>query len=235
MEHGLGATVLGKLIGRIHERNPLKDYDNVKDALKPRLRTGDETTGNIDCHLEYPVQHNSGNSYIDVVFKIGKLVLCIENKINAGSTSLEQFKNEYLGIIDKKEIEKDQVGMVFLVPAPDRKSQLHQNFIDEYDALKDTSLKNEDFKIIVTWQSHDDYISVVDILCETLSDEANAIIDPIPEYARHTIKALISFIKSEFSGYYYENKLTFSGMNPETEKKVIGSMLLPYHSKSRFA
>ena len=100
MEHGLGATVLGKLIDRIHKSNPLKDYDNVKDALRPRLRTGDETIGSIDCHLEYLVQHNSDNSYIDVVFIIGKLVLCIENKINAGSTSLEQFKNEYLGMIN---------------------------------------------------------------------------------------------------------------------------------------
>ena len=149
----MGATVLGKLIERTRARNHLKNYDNVKDALKPRLRAGDKTIWSIDCHLEYPVQHNSGISYIDVVFKIGKLVLCIENKINVGSASSDQLTNEYLGIVDKKEIEKDQVGMVFLVPAPDSKSQLHQNFIEKYDALKDAFLKNKDLIIIVTWQS----------------------------------------------------------------------------------
>jgi len=142
-------------------------------------------------------------------------IIGIENKIYDKSITKDQLRRQYQGLKNKHPEAK--IGMVYLVPIEEGE------MLDGTEKdLKEFSVGDPDFKALVTWQKNkiDKVSSISEIIEKILSDEGNGIIDPIPEYTRHTLKALNAFISNDFSGYDYERTTSSGGMNPLTEKRL---------------
>jgi hypothetical protein len=58
-------------------------------------------------------------------------------------------------------------------------------------------------------------------LCGILEDEQRGRIEPLSEYLRHTLKALLVFIHNDFAGYPFASPAGSSGLNAATSE-VIG-------------
>ena len=97
------------------------------------------------CSLE----ENVGNAFIDVVLKIDRWVLSIENKIyNESAEDKQQLVKQYKGLKEAlKGKDKANIVVVFLVPI--NGEVLHPYVEGEFNEL---SVKEGDFKTIVTWQ-----------------------------------------------------------------------------------
>lgn len=215
MEHGLGFVFLSRLIEDIALNN--KEILDISRKLSPRLRTNDEEELKWACHLEYNVE----TAFVDIVLHMDDWTIAIENKIYASSASdQDQLKREYMGLMKKQEHKKSRIGMIFLVPVDD--NGVFNPLIDlEYSNLE---VGEGDFKSIVTWQTCEanssgiDYPSISKIIVGILEDEGRGIIEPIPEYTRHTLKAFNQFILNNFSGYDFDSS-SGGGINPLTENQ----------------
>lgn len=224
MEHGLGFSFLATFIEELYSKNLELDkicpeFKDIHGKLVSRLRTDSENDLDVDCWLEEYVD----DAYIDVVLQIGSWVLSIENKIYNDSAKKIQLVKQYAGL--KKNSDKyfsakygkPRFGIIFLVPTDGE--VLHPNVEEEFNAL---NVEEGDFRTIVTWQKTMDqsgveqYPSICNVIERVLEKEAKGISDPIPEYTRHTLKALNRFIITDFSGYEYQKKPSTSGQNPLT-------------------
>jgi hypothetical protein len=131
-------------------------------------------------------------------------LILLENKLKysktAGEQLLAQFNKskEYLPKIMKKgEWEKwsDKIYTVFVSPATEELN-------NQFDNFKNKGNKNA---IHITWNNLDTIFnkapcgSIIAILLDILNESENGIISPINSYASDTIKALINFIKNDFS------------------------------------
>ncbi len=128
----------------------------------------------------------------------------------------------------EKEIKtKPNIAVVFLVPISDE-SLPHPNIEMEFNELIINKEDAPNFKTLLTWQRNnlDETPSIMQIIEEILIEESKGIIEPLPEYTRHTLKAFNMFIASDFSGYDYEKGSTASSSdNPLTEKRYSISQL----------
>ena len=217
MEHGLGfsflKTFIKKLSSTMGNTNIL---DDLNDSLTPRMRTEDGTQSKLWSNLEYKVEQ----AYIDIVIGIEGWVLAIENKIYPESVSSGQLKREYEGL--KKKNPQEKIGLIYLVPIEENDEVLDPEVRREFEELQ---VQDRDFKSIVTWQKSkiDDptpIVSIAEVIIQILDDESRGIIDPIPEYIRHTLKALNAFISNKFEGYDYERSPLSTGINPLTEEQL---------------
>jgi len=217
MEHGLGfsflKTFIKKLSSTMGDTNVL---DDLNDSLTPRMRTEDGTQSKLWSNLEYKVEQ----AYIDIVIGIEGWVLAIENKIYPESVSSGQLKREYEGL--KKKNPKEKIGLIYLVPIEEKADLLDPGVAKEFGEL---TVQSNDFKSIVTWQKNniDDpmpIVSIAEVIGQILDDESKGVIDPIPEYIRHTLKALNAFISNKFEGYDYERSPLSTGINPLTEEQL---------------
>jgi len=57
-----------------------------------------------------------------------------------------------------------------------------------------------------------------------LADESRGEVDPIPEYTRHTLKALNSFIAADFQGYWYDRASSGGGNDDAREVLSISAL-----------
>ncbi|MCL1830973.1 MAG: PD-(D/E)XK nuclease family protein [Oscillospiraceae bacterium] len=194
MEHGLGYELLSRFVASIS-----CDSDRsakISDNLHNRLR-GDAVS-DFGMELEEYVT----TAYIDILISIDSWKLAIENKIYPGSTMENQLNKEYVGLISK--YENSSCVLIYLVPTDDF-GELHRQVWCEYDSFDKSKLRSTDFLKLMTWQENNaGYPSIVQLLEGLLQDEAVGKTEPISEYTRHTIKALIVFIRGGFSGYDYE-------------------------------
>ena len=144
-------------------------------------------------------------------------IIAIENKIYSKSVMKGQLTREYEGL--KRRNTDSKIGMVYLVPIEENSELLDGKTEKEFEEL---SVRDSDFKVLATWQENniDDAPSVSRIICGILDEENKGVIDPVSEYTRHTLKALISFISNNFSGYDYERDNQSSGVNPLTEERL---------------
>jgi hypothetical protein len=149
------------------------------------------------------IEYRAGNSYIDIVLLIDKLVIAIENKIKENSATETQLKEQYAGLKEKFKDGDRQIFMVFLVPT----NFGSQKIKDEYESL---SVEAGDCKCLLEWSE------VVNIIDELLDDERKGNITPIYEYMRHTLKSFSNFIQDDFVGYPFETIRKSSGQNPLT-------------------
>jgi len=211
MEHGFGYSFISKFIDGISDSLKNRELSDLVKKLKPRLRTGYEKQLTLWFNLEY----NAENCFIDIIIGIDDWIIGIENKIYDKSITKDQLCRQYRGLKNKHPEAK--IGMVYLVPIEEGE------MLDGTEKdLKEFSVGDPDFKALVTWQKNkiDKVSSISEIIEKILSDEGNGIIDPIPEYTRHTLKALNAFISNDFSGYDYERTTSSGGMNPLTEKRL---------------
>lgn len=213
MEHGLGYSFISKFIDELSISSNNSELSDLATKLTPRLRGEYENLLKLWFNLEY----NVDNAFIDIILGIGGWVIAIENKIYAKSVSKGQLTREYEGL--KKKNPDTKVGMVYLVPVDENSDILDGKTENEFEEL---SIRDSDFKVLVTWQKNniDNVPSISEIISGILDEENKGIIDPVSEYTRHTLKALISFISNNFSGYDYERDNQSSGINPLTEERL---------------
>ncbi len=214
MEHGLGFEFLSRLLTGLQESGGNKDLLTVINRLTPKLRSeADEDSLNFWCSLEMSVP----DAFIDVVLGLDDLVLGIENKIYSTSATDHQLTREYKGI--KEKLPDNRIGMIYLVPIDAPDSPLDTKVQAIYDELE---IQDTDFKALITWQNNnlEHTPSIASIIHSILEDESRGEIEPIPEYCRHTLKALLTFIKNDFAGYDYDRSSSHSGHNPLTEEHL---------------
>jgi len=215
MEHGLGYSFLTKFMEEIAKYEVA--FESITKKLSSKLRIEHEHQVQWSSFLEYSVD----TAFIDIVLIIDDWIFSIENKIrNESVTNLNQLALQYDGLkktIGTRYDNQYKIAVIFLVPAASD-GTLSPNI--EY-ALENIQTSGDDFKMIVTWQkSEGDFPSISNIIESLLKDEWSGNIDPIPEYTRHTLKALNHFISNDFTGYEYERSAsTYTGENPLTEAR----------------
>lgn len=208
MEHGLGYQFIWEFISELAKSDAA--IADIKKELVLRLRSEHDKEVKFNCLLECPV----GTAFIDIVLGIesgsgagDKWIISIENKIYGTSVTSGQLQREYNGLREK--FKNGTIVMIYLVPTDgDLGSK------EEFDRL---SVKGQDKQILMSWQKSSGGPSIVTAIQNILASEASGAIDPIPEYTRHTLKALLSFIQNNFSGYEYERETSKSILNPLTE------------------
>jgi hypothetical protein len=215
LEHGLGYNFIQKFLEVVSiPTDNKKLLSELSDEFVPRLRYEEETKQTLWIDLEY----NVDKAFIDIVIGIENWIFAIENKIYTHSVKSGQLSREYTGL--KQKIPNIGIGIIYLVPIPENSEILDAKTLNEFDELH---VKSSDFKALITWQKNEigNIPSIADIIEKILEDESKGKIDPIPEYTRHTLKALNSFISNDFSGYEYEKKNIYSGkVNPLTEETL---------------
>jgi len=215
MGHGLGYSFLSKFISEISISLNSSELLALAEKLKPRMRGeyGSQET------RWFNLEENVDNAFIDIIIGIDDWIIAIENKIYPGSISMGQLSREYEGIKVKKEFCDKKILMVYLVPV-EEDSEMHEGKIEK--EFNNFLVSESHFKILVTWQRNkiDNAPSISELVSEILAEESKGMIDPISEYTRHTLKALISFISNNFSGYDYERINRRSGLNSLTEETL---------------
>lgn len=214
MEHGLGYSFLSKFVDELSISTGNQDLlSDLSKKLTPRLRSEYETQLKLWFNLEYNVE----TAFIDIVIGIDDWIFAIENKIYAKSVSEGQLLREYEGL--KKKNPDSKIGMIYLIPI-EEESEIFDGKTEK--VFEEVSVRENDFKKIVTWQKNkiNNVPSISEIISKILNDENIGIIDPIPEYTRHTLKALNSFISNDFAGYEYQRNTQSPSVNPLTEEQL---------------
>ncbi|MDM8543113.1 PD-(D/E)XK nuclease family protein [Desulfococcaceae bacterium HSG9] len=213
MEHGLGYSFISKFVNDLAISLNNSELFDLSSKLTPRLRGEYEDQLKLWFNLEY----NVDNAFIDIIMGIDDWIFAIENKIYAKSVTQGQLLREYEGL--KKKDPNAKIGMVYLVPVEEGSEILDGKTEKEFENL---SVRDTDFKSLVTWQKNDieNVPSISEQIYGILNDERKGEIDPVSEYTRHTLKALMAFISNNFSGYEYERTNQSSGMNSCTEDKL---------------
>lgn len=208
MEHGLGYQFIWEFISELAKSDAT--LMGIKKELVLRLRSEHDKEVKFNCLLECPV----GTAFIDIVLGIenssnagDKWIISIENKIYGTSVTSGQLQREYDGLREK--FKKGIIAMVYLVPTDEDLGSK-----EEFDRL---TVSGQDKRVLMSWQKSSGRPSVATAIHNILASEASGTIDPIPEYTRHTLKALLSFIQNDFSGYEYERETSRSILNPLTE------------------
>lgn len=224
MEHGLGYEFLQRFIQKLEEKDP--KLTSLERRLVSQLRKssqdeeGDQCgCEDVLCDLETHVTSDTGEAFIDAVLEFSDTILAIENKIYTNSASdFTQLCRKYDGLRNaatrgKIKI-KRRIVLIFLVPG-----DVDVTSMDEWRHKPD--VQDGDSIQIGTWKENDQgYPSVYTLISELLRDEAGGRTEPIPEYTRHTLKALNAFICNDFQGYYYKNHkkpTSIGGLNPLAE------------------
>lgn len=214
MEHGLGYTFLSRFFKEIIPADNGELNDLAKN-FDHKFRGELESKNKLWLDLEF----NVNTSIIDIIIGFENWVLAIENKIYSSSFKTKQLKEQYQGLKSHEKLKNKKIGLIYLVPVDEGSETNYPNFEEEFNELSENE---KDFKSLITWQHNniDNAGSISNVIRKILADELTGEIDPIPEYTRHTLKALLSFIANNFSGYAYEEKSSHSGLNPLTEDKL---------------
>ena len=122
--------------------------------------------------------------------------IAIENKVKASSAALQQFKEEFQGILEDAERDEHlKVTMVFLTP-PGK----HLNLSKEYQTLNE-ELIGKHKKSWLHWSDDPEKSNHITALIKGLLDsEAKVEIPPMTEYLRHTLKAFVRHIEESPAG-----------------------------------
>lgn len=168
------------------------------------------------------IPKGKGEKHIDILIKIYKqdknskdkalsYVFGVENKIKARASS-GQLIGEIKGLIN--ELKKDKssmnakppkIGFIFLTPD---NSPMYNNDFKELDKFLQENYSNKIHATHLIWKPQDQEKktekSVFSILSELLNQESKGLIEPIHEYSKYTLKALMNFILSDFKSYLEE-------------------------------
>lgn len=227
MDHGLGYNFLIeylRAIGQSHDvDNPVpQELKKLAEGLTTHLRHNSLGMARCETFLEYNVE----TAFIDVVVNITldnqQWTFAIENKI-FGSSAADplQLVREYNGLKAKEDFNGRRIAMIFLVPLEN--GELHHYVAEEFANLE---VRSPDFRILTTWQSHDRYPSIVNVLRTLLDKEQRGEIEPVHIEARQMLMAFRRFIIDEFSGYTFVAQSGIGGQNPLTEKSLTYAELL---------
>ncbi|MCL7749910.1 PD-(D/E)XK nuclease family protein [Halalkalibacter alkaliphilus] len=189
--HGLGDTVLKEFLllldstGELGLANEAWDEVDVRLEESYELSNGSVRTIDIRVSLFKKELVSLEDEYVE------KYRICIENKINPRAAQDEQFLNEFQGIELDVDSDGTLIVMVFLTPfVNSSKLQAEYNNLDEETLGK----HKKAWKYWTRSNEEMDMVTISDMLRNVLRLEHEARINPISEYMRHTLKALIVHI-----------------------------------------
>jgi hypothetical protein len=228
MEHGLGSVFLAKFIEslslRVEEGSARDELRRLSACVEPILRTDGRTTS-VD--FELLLEMGLKTDFIDIVLRIDKWWISIENKIHEGSINREklQVRQQYDGLralVSQDYGDDHRILSVFLVPSVECAS--NPLVRAERDAM--SAMRAGDHSVLLSWQAGSEgdgetpSQSIIGILREILREEQGAETEPLAEYLRHTLKAFAIFIDNGFGGYPYERQPRKSGLNEKTDAQL---------------
>ena len=183
--------------------DPHQDHGLGKHFLKNFLKLANVCSDFIDndslrfqVDLEVPYSHKNKRSDIDIQIKILDKEhneihrIIIENKIKRGAANRLQLNNYYEAV---KSIENDDelpegvnLSVIFLTP------QINSNELN--DEFKNLRIDQNDHKFWMYWNTKSDAECIVTLIQSILENEQKALISPINEYLKHTLKAFTCYI-----------------------------------------
>ena len=176
-DHGLGKKVINIFLNQ--SNNTLYNKYVNNDKVK------------FDIDLEVPYFYNNKRNDIDIQIKIMDTSynelhrIIIENKIKTGASNPKQLKLYYQAVLNDKnnddafELDEKNLSVIFLTP-----KQKNKGLEEEFNNL------NINNKSWLYWNSYDDNKNtIVGLIQNILRQEQEALISPINEYMRHTLKA----------------------------------------------
>lgn len=206
-DHGLGYEFLNLFLNEsIVDEDRLKElyqYDYQVFFEQKFKEANQDKSETIDiCLLCYETKDNGKSMSVMTDFisnnKEIKKVFLIENKIKGKPTKNQlskqflAFKEQFLTL--KPNFEIDNIHSIYITPETTSFNNEFENNTDE--------ITN---KTHLHWNNNDDENnSIKNLLQQILIDEANFRIDPLNQYAKHTIKAFIQFINSGFKSVKQE-------------------------------
>lgn len=228
MEHGLGSVFLAKFIEslstKVEEEAAREELRRLSGCVEPILRT-DGRSASVD--FELLLEMGLKTDFIDIVLRIDKWWISIENKIHEGSINRDklQVRQQYDGLralVSQDYGNDHRILSVFLVPSA--KCEANPLVKAERDAMN--VMQPGDHSVLFSWKSSAEgdgdspSQSIHGILREILREEQGAEAEPLAEYLRHTLKAFAVFIESGFKGYPYDQQPRKSGLNEKTDAQL---------------
>lgn len=224
MEHGLGNEFLQRFIKALAKKDA-KLQVLERHLINQLRRTSEDDKFKSEavlCDLETHVKSDTDEAFIDIVLEFSDTVVAIENKIYSNSVAdATQLCREYNGLrnafSNKEGKKRKRIVLLFLVPSD------IENIESMPEWQQGPIMEDDDFREIVTWKENDKgYTSIFTLISELLADEGVGKTEPIPEYTRHTLKGLNSFISNDFQGYYYEKAYSKgNGLNPRESLQTL--------------
>lgn len=239
-DHGLNSSFLQLFLQPLHHELEQLTYENsIKDLSSNLFDVEVAYEKGID---EYDYEEDEvGNnnrkgrtSVVDIIIKISKkppksrsllsmfqnnnpvALILIENKINTGAFTAGQLAKQHKKTIDfledqleKKEEEeffkifKENCFSIYVTPDEEKYDQEFQDFIATGKRGAHLKWKCED-------NSSNDLVSILRTL---IKKDEDGEIEPIQDYTKHTIKALINFVLSDFKSEQEEKKEGKGGKN----------------------
>lgn len=126
-----------------------------------------------------------------------KQILLIEVKIKDTSSRELQLEKQYENTLKKlEELEindpSNKLSLIYIAPDKEKSMENYEKFVEKFP---------EALSVPVYWNTNDDNderIGLSQDLRGILMDEQEAIIEPIAEYTKQTIKSFITFIDNDF-------------------------------------
>lgn len=192
--HGLGDIFLRHFLDAVAQS--CKEETRFNNAISADM------TIEADVFLEEPYSLGKRKRIVDIEIRIyekasqkGKKAdekievhrIAIENKIKAQTAKSDQFKEEFICILnDVKNDQETNATMVFLTPKIE-----HKKLTEEYEMLDDKTLGRHK-KSWLHWSDHEDGDNTIaGLIKDILRKETRAEIPPMTEYLRHTLKAFV--------------------------------------------
>ena len=203
MDHGLSYEFLKLFLSKVLDKNVTES--GLLEKLKQSI-SEENINVNIKIIQEYSTNDGSIIDLVIIIEEAGieKYYISIENKIYKKSAADdEQLEKQYQALL--KEMNKGQnIIMVFLVPSEEPEGV--KRMWEKLDP------KEPHRKEIVTWDNICEFIKII------LNKEHTCENPPLPEYLRHTLKALYGFIKGDFDGYNANNADSSGKINQAADR-----------------
>ncbi|OCL90865.1 PD-(D/E)XK nuclease family protein [Arcobacter porcinus] len=206
-EHGLKDYLLREIIRPFVSNTEVWKGFQINENV---VNLTNDSSFRVEVILEKKVKdNNKKDRFIDIVIKFFNKdnlnvplgIVCIENKINSGSVSSNQLKNQFEGI--KKDYPNIPLGFIYLTPNSPKASSEYEEFSKKYQNVDSYSLYWKD-------DSKNDDVNkdVFSILVNILELESKGYIEPIFDYSKYTIKSFMNFINTGFRSYVEEKELS---------------------------
>ncbi len=198
-DHGLGSKFLKKFLEISNHQSQYSTF--IEQLDKRRIK--------IEVDLEVPYNHRGKRNDIDIQIKFFSSKneelhrIIIENKIRSGAANPQQLTSYYEAVLNDQEnddvfeLTTDHLSVIFITPDLN-----HLKLREEFESLHTSN------KSWIYWSSKESSTKTVTTLIQSiLDDEHRAVISPINEYLRHTLKAYCHFLYQTIETHNGSNRI----------------------------
>lgn len=204
-DHGLGFEFLDRFLKKIEFLDledfisPNYEYEILfEQAFRDQPELKNEIVDIVILCFENKNPNTKQKSTLNLIQDKRELkyIFLIENKVNNGSKSKDQLRNQFLNTIKELKIDENSVKVISVFITPDNR-MYNENF---------SSFTENEEKVHFIWKKKngDDKNELYGIIKEIIRDEGDGEIEAINEYTRHTIISFLKFIESDFKSQLKE-------------------------------